>query len=408
MTSQIPTRHRRRPARVPVLRHLAAALSISEPTPTEWQAMGQALQVGDPPMDRLLDWMCQEGISATRELFDQALAGGIDSVEDAPEPLRAFVTRYETPPAWVDQDKLRLGERTMRMAGRDAIYAARDVPFLTGYGVSGINRTLLLTKNGQNGQTGSGQRFAETMRWALDVIDVNGMAPGGPGFRSTLHVRLIHGFVRRHVVQLQEWNREQWGVPVNQLDMAATMLGALLVPIIPTIPMGVVVTPRELDAVAHVARYTGWLMGIEEQWLPEGPRDAIKLLYHSLTTMYQPDDTTRQLAAPMAADPLSWHYPRAQFLRRRIAWAAHLSITSGFNGPRGMRRLGLPAYMPPWYPVLRIPFNLTRTGLARLLPGGADRIARAGYSQQQAFIDTLIGPTANAAIGTSADVNHAA
>ena len=100
--------------------------------------------------------------------------------------------------------------------------------------------------------------------------------------------------------------------------------------------------------------------------------------------------------------------PLLGFLRRRIAWAAHLSITSGFNGPLGMRRLGLPAYIPPWYPVLRIPFNLTRTGLARLLPGGVDRIARAGYGQQQAFISTLIGPTANAAIGTSADVNHAA
>ncbi len=124
--------------------------------------------------------------------------------------------------------------------------------------------------------------------------------------------------------------------------------------------------------------------------------------------MYQPDDTTRQLAAPMAADPLSWHYPRAQVIRRRIAWAAHLSITSGFNGPRGMRRLGLPAYMPPWYPVLRIPFNVARTGLGRLLPGGVDRIARAGYHQQHAFINTLIGPSANAAIGTSADVGHAA
>jgi hypothetical protein len=391
------------------VRYLAAVLGISEPTSAEWQAMGQALLVGDPPMDRLLDWMHEEGINTTRPLFDQALERGVALVTDAPEPLQAFFTHYESPPAWVDQAKLRLGERTMRMAGRDAIYAARDVPFLTGYGVSGINQTLLLTKNGQEGQTGAGQRFAETMRWALDVIDENGLAPAGPGYRSTLHVRLIHGFVRRHVAQLPKWNHEQWGVPVNQLDMAATMLGALLVPVIACIPMGVVITPRELDAIAHVARYTGWLIGIEEQWLPNGFRDAIRLLYHSLTTMYQPDDTTRKLAAPMAADPLTWHYPRAQFLRRRIAWAAHLSITSGFNGPRGMRRLGLPAYMPPWYPVLRIPVNLTRTGLGRLVPGGADRIARTGYRQQKAFFNTLIGPTAEAAIGTSAhEFGHAA
>ncbi|TDH20171.1 DUF2236 domain-containing protein [Mycobacteroides franklinii] len=63
----------------------------------------------------------------------------------------------------------------------------------------GINRTLLLTKTGQNGQSGSAQRFAETMQWALSVITDDGLLPQGPDYGSTLHVRLIHAFVRRHV-----------------------------------------------------------------------------------------------------------------------------------------------------------------------------------------------------------------
>lgn len=405
----IPTRHPAQPRRVPVFELLAILLRIPKPPETEWQAMGEALQIGDPPMDDLLEWMYSEGIDTTRPLFEQALKGGIASVPDAPEPLRAFFTGCEAPPAWVDQTKLRLGERAMRLVGIDGMYAARDVPFLSGYAVSAINRTLLLTKNGQNGQTGTAQRFAETLRWALDIIDDHGMAPNGPGYRSTLHVRLIHGFVRRHVAALPEWSTEHWGVPVNQLDMAATMLGALISPVIVCVPMGVVLTPKELDAIAHVTRYTGWLMGIDERWLANGFRDSVRVLYHCLTTLYEPDDSTRRLAAPMANDPLTWHYRRAQFLRRRVAWAAHLSITSAFNGPRGMRRLGLPPYMPPWYPVLRIPINAARTGLARGLPGGTERAARSGYRRQKAFMDTLIGPSANSAIGASADYfGHAA
>jgi hypothetical protein len=403
MHTVIPGRHPARPQRVPVLSTLAAVARLDEPTPSVWQAMGEALQIGDPPMDVLLDWMHQEDITVTRPLFDQALQGGIASMPNAPEPLRAFFTRVETPPTWVDQATLRLGERTMRLAGRDAIYAARDVPFLGGYAVSAINQTLLRTKNGQRGETGSAQRFAETMRWALDIIDDHGMAPGGPGYRSTLHVRLIHGFVRRHVGQLSDWSTDQWGVPVNQLDMAAVMLGAIISPALVCIPMGVVVTPRELDAVAHVARYAGWLMGIDERWLANGFRASVRLLHNCLLTLYQPDDTSPRLAAPMAADPLSWHYPMAQSLRRRIAWAAHLSLTSAYTGPRGMRRLGLPAYMPPWYPLVRIPINVARTGLVRALPGGTERAARAGYRQQRAFMNTLIGPTTNAAIGASAN-----
>lgn len=410
MTPHPPVRHPARPRRVPAaIEALAALLRISKPSETEWQAMGEALQIGDPPMDELLDWMYSEGVSASRPLFDQALQHGIASVPDAPEPLRAFFAHCETPPSWVDQKKLRLGERTMRLAGIDAMYAARDVPFLSGYSVSAINQTLIRTKNGQSGQTGTAQRFAETMRWALDIIDDHGMAPGGPGYRSTLQVRLIHCFVRRHVGQLSNWSTDQWGVPVNQLDMTATMLGAIISPVIVCIPMGVVLTPKELDAIAHVTRYTGWLMGIDERWLANGFRDSIRILYHCLTTLYQPDDTTRQLAAPMAADPLTWHYPQAQFLRRRIAWAVHLSITSAFNGPRGMRRLGLPAYVPPWYPILRIPINAARTGLTRALPGGTDHAARSGYLQQKQFMDTLIGPSSNSTIGTSAeDFGHAA
>jgi ER-bound oxygenase mpaB/B'/Rubber oxygenase, catalytic domain len=403
MHAVIPGRHPARPQRVPILSTLAAVARLDEPTPSVWQEMGEALQIGDPPMDVLLHWMHQEDITVTRPLFDQALQGGIASMPDAPEPLRAFFTRVETPPAWVDQATLRLGERTMRLAGRDAIYAARDVPFLGGYAVSAINQTLLRTKNGQRGETGSAQRFAETMRWALDIIDERGMAPGGPGYRSTLHVRLIHGFVRRHVGQLPDWSTDQWGVPVNQLDMAAVMLGALISPIMVCLPMGVVATPRELDAIAHVARYAGWLIGIDERWLANGFRDSVRLLHNCLLTLYRPDDTSHRLAAPMAADPLTWHYPRAQSLRRRIAWAAHLSLTSAFTGPPGMRRLGLPAYMPPWYPLVRMPINVVRTGLVRALPGGSERAARAGYRQQRAFMNTLIGPTTNAAIGTSAN-----
>ncbi|EUA42446.1 hypothetical protein I553_6306 [Mycobacterium xenopi 4042] len=44
-------------------------------------------------------------------------------------------------------------------------------------------------------------------------------------------------------------------------------------------------------------------------------------------------------------------------------------MTSGFLGPRAMRTLGLPTYVPPWYPVLRIPVNTARSIAALALPG---------------------------------------
>jgi mpaB/rubber oxygenase-like protein len=406
-TPAIPTRHPARPAHAPLVGPAVKLLGIKPPSAGEWRAIGEALTIGDAPMDDLVEWMYATGIDVARPMFDKALTNGIDSVADAPEPLRDFFGRVEVPPSWVDWNRIRLGERAFQRAGLDGVYLARCVPFLGGFAVSGINRTLLLTKTGQNGETGSGQRFAETLQWALAVISDGGMRPSGPGYQSTIHVRLIHAFVRRHVGRSPEWRRPEWGVPVNQTDMAATMLGALFAPVMAGMAMGMLYTPKELDGIVHLTRYTGWLMGIEDRYLPTGVRQATRQLYHYLTALNAPDETSRQLAQPMANDPLRWHYRNLGPIRRRVAWAQQLSITRAFIGRRAMGQLGLPTYVPPWYPVLRLPVNLIRSGASIVLPGGRDFAARSGLRRQRNFIKTLIGPKA-AAIGDSAGYVHRA
>ncbi len=75
--------------------------------------------------------------------------------------------------------------------------------------------------------------------------------------------------------------------------------------------------------------------------MPNSFRDAIRILFHTLTALSTPDESTRQLAVPMADDPLGWHYDSLRGLRRRLARLQHLSVTSAFLGPRGgMRMLG--------------------------------------------------------------------
>ncbi len=356
-------------------------------------------------MDDLVEWMYREGMGRTRALFDRALREGIENVPDAPEPLRAFFVRVQTPPEWLDRERIECAERVFRRGGTDGLYIARDVSFLGGYLASGFNKTLLRTGALEKGPA---KRFAETLQWALDVTSEGGMAPLGRGYQSTVHVRLIHALVRRHVAAMPDWREDEWGVPINQTDMAATLVGALIAPFVGGLAMGLLSTPRELDSAAHLARYVGWLIGVEDRFLPNGFRDAVRILYHSLTAITNPDETTPQLAVPMADDPLHWHYRNLPALRGRIARAQHLSIASAFLGPSAMRELGLPAYMPPWYPVLRIPVNLVRAGLARVLPGGLERAAARGRREQEAFLSTLVGAEP-AVIGASAQhLGHAA
>lgn len=399
MTVGVPTRHPAGPRPVPgMIKLLAVGLGIRTPDRRQWQRLGERLTIGDEPMDRLLDWMVHAGLPQTRPLFDRALADGIASVPDAPQPLREFFASIEATPEWVDPELIRRGQRAMRRGGADGMYIARDVSLLGGYQFSGFNKTLLRTGALEKG---SNKRFAETMQWAMDVIAENGLERWGVGYRSTIRVRLIHAFVRRHVGALPDWRAAEWGVPVNQTDMAATLIGALIAPPAASLGMGILTAPDDLDAVAHLTRYVGWLIGVEEEWLPHNFRDGVRVLYHTLTALSAPDESTRQLAAPMADDPLSWHYDTLPALRRRMARAQHLSVTSAFLGPRAMRMLGLPAFVPPWYPVLRLPLNVVRSALDMTLPGGMDRAARRGQREQAALLRTMIGES-EVAIGDSA------
>lgn len=400
MNVPIPSRHPDHPRPVPAgIRAIAVALRIGKPNSEQWRILGERLTVGDEPMDRLVEWMSAAGMDQARPLFERALADGIASVPEAPAPLREFFTAIETPPDWVDRDKLRRGQRALRRGGADGMYIARDVSLLGGYQFSGFNKTLLRTGALEKG---SNKRFAETMQWAMDVISEDGLEPLGAGYRSTIRVRLIHSFVRKHVAAMPDWRGDEWGVPINQTDMAATLVGALVAPAVGTIGMGVVLSPSEFDAVAHLTRYVGWLIGVEDQWLPRDFRDSVRVLHHTLSALAAPDETSKQLAVPMVDDPLAWEYNRFANLRRRVARAQHLSITSGFLGRRAVRSLGLPNYSLPWYPVLRMPVNLARSASALSSPAGMRRADLRGRREHDKLLRTMIGSGATATIGESA------
>jgi hypothetical protein len=85
-TPPFPTRHGRDRERA----HRESAglrrLLKGDPEPDQqaWQAIGDALSRGDEPMDRLLDWMMDQGFQSAKPLFDQAVSQGIASIPDAP------------------------------------------------------------------------------------------------------------------------------------------------------------------------------------------------------------------------------------------------------------------------------------------------------------------------------------
>ncbi len=359
-----------------------------EPSAERWQALGEGLMQGDPPMDRLLDWMQARGIRTARAWFDRALEQGIDAVPDAPLPLRDFFEGIERRPRWLDDDLLRQGAEASQLTGLTGMRALRDVALMGGYRASAINKTLVLTGALANGPQ---RRLAETTKWWVDCTQSNGMDRYADGFKSTIRVRLIHALIRRNVQQLDAWRVREWGLPVNQTDMAATQLGFSVIFLFATRLLGVPMSRREGHAVMHLWRYIGWLMGVDERWLPEDEQTGRVLLYQILLSQAPADQSSRQLGRALMEEPMQRFYPNLAALRSRYERARHLSINRLFLGSAGMRDLGLPQYVLPWYPLISAPLIGVRHGVHRMAPLGRARLIRVGRDAQVNYLKILFG-----------------
>ncbi len=370
------------------------------PSPDEFRAVCDALWVGDPAMDALVDWMFAFGPREARSLFEKALNEGWGSIPDCPEPLRNFFKSVESIPAWADFQLMEDGARFIHGTGLTAPYVLRDLALMGGYMLSGFNQALVMTGALNKG---TAQRVAETGKWWMDCTEIGGLRRFGPGFKSTMHVRLVHALVRRNLAKKEEWDSSVWGLPLSQVDMVATYLGFSVVMLGGLRKLGVPVTPHESKAVMHLWSYACWLMGVDYRWLAFSERDGVVLLNHTLMTQSRPDWTSRELAQALSKEPLERSFDNLAGLRRKLAYHQHLSVSQYFLGSEKMKELGLPDNVSSWFPLLTLaPRFASYTG-QRLLPNLKKRQEKRGRAAQKASLASMFGDKAHDVIRPDSD-----
>jgi hypothetical protein len=270
-------------------------------------------------------------------------------------------------------------------------YVLRDLALMGGYLLSGFNQALVMT--GALNKDAS-LRIAETGQWWIECTEHGGLERFGAGFRSTLHVRLVHAMVRRGLARSPKWQVEQWGLPVNQIDMVATYLGFCVVMLSGLRLMGIPVTARESKAVMHLWAYAGWLMGVDERWLVHNERDGVVLLRHALMTQSRPDWTSRELGRALSREPLARSYENFATLRQKLAYHRHLSVSRYFLGKKKMHQLGLPDDVLPWFPVLTAVPRCVSYLAQRAIPALCARHGARGRAAQVSDLKRMFGDSA--------------
>ena len=305
----------------------------------------------------------------------QALADGLASL-DSPEPaLMDFFESVATDPAWLDRDLLERGAQVYHRFGRNAADVLLQLALVGGYRFGGPTDLLVAT----GGLTGdmTRRRLGETQKWAATLSRPGALLPGGEAWRLTLHVRVMHALVNDTFVRRGRWDVERWGLPINQTDQAATLGLFDGVALLGVRALGVPVSRRDSDAVMHLWRYVGWLMGVDDDFLVEDESQRHRLNYHLLLAQADLTDAGPQLArAVVDLQPHLFDGPGAG-LRGRYERERVLSMLTVFLGSRSMRELGLPR-RPPWAFVSAVTRNTVRYRLLGRGERGGARLDRWG------------------------------
>jgi len=357
------------------------------PTPEEYAKLHQGLFEGDPVMDRYIQSRIEQSSEKPdwRE-FHQALHSPKPSEFQGSDALQTLLKSTCTNPTWVDRNLIEDGVQFIHSTGRAATDVLRDMALMGGYLMVAFNKTLILTGELEKG---AAPRLASTAQWWLKVVNPNANCAGGPGALATLRVRWMHALVRHQLRNSPQWDSNQWGLPINQVDMAATYLGFSAVMLLGLRKMGIVVTPHNSRAVMQLWKLIGWQMGVREEWLVDTEQQALVKLRQFLFTHSPPDESTHRLASALAGEPLSRNYASLQTLRKHYAHQKHLSSSWYLLGPRMFHKLGLRAPFGPFIALLAVPARVAHHALGRIIPGQWARLIRHGRKAQEIAVAEL-------------------
>jgi len=302
--------------------------------------------------DQLADRVIREVVRVHGFADTQAwIAAGLAGADNPkiPTPLQELIDFNLRKPDWLDADLLEKGARLCRRSGAGGLLVLRNYCLMGGYESAAINKPLIFTEALKKG---AAKRMAETTEFWVRIIGENAYSATGPAIRECIQVRLMHAYARVTILERSDWKTEDWGQPLNQWDMIATNLGFSIVFIDGLRMLGMQADPEEVKGLFHFWKYTGYLLGIPENLLPDNEADAIRALYSWTITQPPADADTQALARALMNEPLTSNYPVRSWQKKRVV-QMHLGYNYFFLGRRSCEAMGLPVKGWTIYPILQ-------------------------------------------------------
>lgn len=231
----------------------------------------------DPKADQVIaDIVARHGIDEVNKVMfsifktDQELPPGL------PPLTEAYFNDTQLPP-WADEAQLEVAQRLFTRAGWQVatclFCSSLPQAYAAAKGARVISATQAMTKHTK-------QRIFETAQFLFDAVSEGAFKPGGRGVRTVQKVRLMHATVRHYLRTraTPAWDTPFLGEPINQEDMAGTLMTFSVVVLDGLEKLGVQVSLAEQNAWLHAWKVIGHFLGVKPELNPNDLDDGHELM----------------------------------------------------------------------------------------------------------------------------------
>ena len=237
-------------------------------------------KVGDPvadiPVGAVLD---RGGVDRVNDLMRTLVRVDQPVPSQLPDELESYLAATLPLPDWADAAKIKRAQDFFEVWGVHVSVCLFCASLPSSYAAAKGVKVLYLTARLD---TDTRRRVMETGQFLMDVLMPGGLGHDGQGRRTIQRVRLMHAAVRQLIEARAEgdpalWDTD-WGTPINQEDLAGTLLAFSYVVAEPMRRLGVTVSDDDADAYVHLWNVIGYLMGIREDMLVHDLDEATELV----------------------------------------------------------------------------------------------------------------------------------
>lgn len=279
-----------------------ASLNVNEVQEWSDDFLQTKRMMSDDLADTLVkDIMASGEAEKVNHLFKLITKNRYHLSDDIPVELKNYFADTAKLPDWADKDLISLGQQVYIRHGVwiSLLLSYKSLPecYACAKGSEVLHMTARL--NEQKGSTNTfSRRIAETAQFVLFTMEPGGLDEDGRGVEAAQKLRLIHSVIR-YYIHKNNWDSETFDLPINQEDMAGTLMSFSSLIFEGLSVLGIELEPFEKEAYMHCWRVIGHLIGLDDDLIPKNSADAVKLgnfiLKHQMAKSPQGSDLMKAL-----------------------------------------------------------------------------------------------------------------